>query len=115
LVWLEHWLTTVYTGITIVVSHDTCFLNTVATDIIELQSVLSGRAKSSLATYRGDYCTYENTMAELTKAKLRDKDTLEDKKEKLKEFIGREGKKYDGPAHQSKNGERSCYSVITAG
>jgi len=102
LVWLENWLTTVYSGIAIVVSHDTCFLNTIATDTIELQSVLSGRAKSSLIAYSGDYNTYLKTMEDLTKAQLRNRDAIEAKKDKLKEFIAREGKKYDGPAHQSK-------------
>ena len=62
LVWLEHWLCDVYKGIAVVVSHDTCFLNTIATDIIELQSVINGRAKSSLTTYSGDFRTYEITI-----------------------------------------------------
>lgn len=101
MVWLENWLTTKYTGIAIIVSHDTCFLNSTATDIIELQSVLGGRAKSSLMCYTGDYRTYENTIADLTKAQLRNREAIEAKIDKLKEFIAREGKKYDGPAHQS--------------
>lgn len=90
-----------YSGIAVVVSHDTCFLNTVATDIIELQSVINGRSKSSLTTYTGDYRCYEATIEETTKAQSRVLEQLEAKKEKLREFIGREGKKYDGPAHQS--------------
>ena len=74
LVWLENWLNNVYTGITVVVSHDTCFLNTIGTDIIELQSAMNGRSSSSLIQYAGDYCTYECTLQDTKKNVLRNKD-----------------------------------------
>ena len=117
LVYLEHYLCNVYTGIALIVSHDTCFLNTVCTDIIELQSSINGRTHSSLIQYTGlcyvcmyyvcyvciyiyintgDYNTYVNTMDETRINQTKIKENLLVKIEKLKEFIGREGKKYDG-------------------
>jgi ATPase subunit of ABC transporter with duplicated ATPase domains len=42
LVWLEAWLLR-FDGIALIVSHDTCFLNSVCTDILELRSVLAGQ------------------------------------------------------------------------
>ena len=77
-------------------SHDTCFLNNISTGIIELQSTFNGRSASSLKQYSGDFYTYERVIEDELKARLREKDALDTKKEKLKEFIGREGKKYDG-------------------
>mmetsp|Transcript_9168 Transcript_9168/g.9238 ORF Transcript_9168/g.9238 Transcript_9168/m.9238 type:complete len:786 (+) Transcript_9168:135-2492(+) len=101
LVWLENWLTNKFHGIAVLVSHDSFFLDTVCTDILELRSVLGGHSKGSLVHYSGDYKTYECTVEERKKNIARLKYTQDIQKEKLKEFISREGKKYDSPAHQA--------------
>lgn len=101
LVWLENWLTTRFEGIVLVVSHDRYFLNTICTDVLELRSKLGGQSKSSLEHYSGDYETYEHTLSENKKVQQRARDAYEKEKEKLREFIAREGKKYDNPAHQA--------------
>jgi ATPase subunit of ABC transporter with duplicated ATPase domains len=49
----------------------------------------------------GDYRTYQSTLEDRKKALLRAKASQEMQKDKLKEFISREGKKYDGMTHQS--------------
>lgn len=84
-----------------IVSHDQVFLNAVCTDVLELRSTLAGQSKSSLTHFSGDYDTYENTVAENKKAQARLRLAWEKETEKLREFISREGKKYDNPAHQS--------------
>jgi ATP-binding cassette subfamily F protein 3 len=101
LVWLENWLVNQFTGIAVIVSHDQVFLNAVCTDVLELKSTLAGQSKSSLIHYSGDYDTYENTVEEQKKAQARLRVAYEKETEKLREFISREGKKYDNPAHQS--------------
>jgi len=83
------------------VSHDQCFLNSVCTDILELRSTLAGQSKSTLTAYSGDYQTYQTTLADNKKKLARDRLRQEEKKEKLKEFISREGRKFDNPSHQS--------------
>ena len=77
------------------------FLNEVCTDIIEFKSTLAGQNKSSLIHYSGDFNTYENTKKELKIVQERARIAYEKEKEKLREFISREGKKYDNPAHQA--------------
>ena len=101
LVWLENWLTNHFDGMAIIVSHDQYFLNSVCTDVLELRSTLAGQQKTSLEHYSGDYSTYQNTLAERKIAQTRAKLAYEKEKEKLQEFVSREGKKYDNPAHQS--------------
>lgn len=49
----------------------------------------------------GDYTTYECTLSDRKIAQARARVAFENEKEKLKEFISREGKKYDNPSHQS--------------
>lgn len=68
-----------YTGIALVVSHDTCFLNNIGTDIIELQSCMNGRTSSSLIQYSGDYHTYEVTLEDTKKSVMKNKDVLDGK------------------------------------
>lgn len=101
LVWLENYLLSSFEGILMCVSHDTSFLDTVCTDIYELKSRLGGSARSSLEHYNGDYRTYENTLKENRVMQARQREAFEDKRDKLKEFISREGKKYDTPQHQA--------------
>jgi len=101
LVWLEKWLTETYQGITIVVSHDQSFLNEICTDVLELRSTLAGQKKSSLTHYSGDYQMFVATVEEQSACQSRLKAALDMKKEKLREFIGRDGKKYDNPSHQA--------------
>jgi len=101
LVWLENWLNDTFEGICIVVSHDRFFLDCICTDVLELKSPLGGNSKGSLEHYSGDYATYENTVEEWKKQQTRAREAVEKQKEKLREFISREGKKYDNPAHQS--------------
>ncbi len=101
LVWLEHWLVNYFRGIVLVVSHDQVFLDSICTDILELKSTLAGQSKSALTHYSGDYSTYQNTLEENRIAQERLRLAYEKEKEKLQEFISREGKKYDNPAHQA--------------
>lgn len=101
LVWLEHWLVDKFQGIALVVSHDSCFLDSVCTDILELRSTLAGQAKGQLTAYSGDYATYLVTLSDRKKTLQRAKAAQEIAKDKLKEFIARDGKKYDSPAHQA--------------
>jgi ABC transporter len=61
----------------------------------------TGQLKTSLEHYSGDYQTYQNTLAEKKIVQARAKVAYDKEKEKLKEFISREGRKYDNPAHQS--------------
>ena len=61
----------------------------------------TGQLKTSLEHYSGDYETYQNTIAEKKVVQARARVAYEKEKEKLKEFVSREGKKYDNPAHQS--------------
>jgi ATPase subunit of ABC transporter with duplicated ATPase domains len=51
--------------------------------------------------YHGDYNTFQNTCAEKKVVQNRARLIYEKEKDKLKEFVSREGKKYDNPAHQS--------------
>jgi ATPase subunit of ABC transporter with duplicated ATPase domains len=62
---------------------------------------LLGNSKSTLTHYAGDYATYVNTVAEQKIAQMRLRVAYEKERDKLKEFISREGKKYDNPAHQA--------------
>ena len=84
-----------------VVSHDQVFLNSVCTDILELKSKLAGQSKSALIHYSGDYATYVNTVEEQKIAQQRLRIAFEKERDKLREFIARDGKKYDNPAHQA--------------
>ena len=61
----------------------------------------AGQLKTSLEHYSGDYETYQNTLADKKIVQARARVAYEKEKEKLKEFVSREGKKYDNPAHQS--------------
>ena len=63
LVWLESYLKERFEGILLVVSHDRYFLNEICTDVLELRSRLVGQ-KKALDHYKGDYNTYEKTVAE---------------------------------------------------
>jgi ATPase subunit of ABC transporter with duplicated ATPase domains len=101
LVWLENWLLHNFDGMCIVVSHDSYFLNNICTDIIELRSILAGQKKNSLEQYNGDYNTFKTTVEERKIAQTRARIAYEKEKEKLQEFISREGRKYDNPAHQA--------------
>lgn len=51
--------------------------------------------------YSGDYATYVNTVQEQKVAQQRLRVAFEKERDKLREFIARDGKKYDNPAHQS--------------
>lgn len=101
ILWLETWLLNEFEGSALIVSHDQCFLNSVCTDILELRTILSGYKKSSLTHYSGDYDSYQQTLAETKIAIRRQRAALELQKERLKEFVSREGRKYDGPAFQA--------------
>jgi len=90
-----------FAGILIVVSHDEVFLNSVCTDMLELRSTLAGQQKSTLEHYSGDYETFQNTLRDRRIQQARAREAYEKEKEKLREFISREGKKYDNPAHQA--------------
>lgn len=92
-----------FEGITLVVSHDKCFLNAVCTDTLEFRSTLASQSVSSLTHYAGDFQTYENTLREKKLAQARAREAYETQKDKLKEFVAREGRKYDNPAHQVEN------------
>jgi ATP-binding cassette, subfamily F, member 3 len=101
LVWLEDWLVNTFTGMLVVVSHDSHFLDSVCTDVIEFRSTLSGAKRSSLITFSGDYSTYERTLMEKRINLVKERDTYERTRDHLQEFIAREGKKYDNPSHQA--------------
>lgn len=101
LVWLENYLLSEFAGIAVIVSHDEVFLNAVCTDVLELRSTLAGQQKSTLEHFSGDYDTFQNTLKERRVAQARAREAYEKEKEKLREFISREGKKYDNPAHQA--------------
>jgi ATP-binding cassette subfamily F protein 3 len=101
LVWLEDWLVNKFAGILVVVSHDQFFLDSVCTDVLEMRSPLAGASKSSLEHFSGDYRTYERTLHEKRLNLGRSREAVEKEREKLQEFISREGKKYDNPAHQA--------------
>lgn len=101
LVWLQNYLTNKFEGIAIIVSHDQVFLDEVCTDILELKTVLGGQATSSLEHFSGDFATYQETCAQQRIVQARAFDAYEREKEKLREFINREGKKYDNSGHQN--------------
>eukprot|EP00602_Paraphysomonas_sp_CaronLab_P003067 CAMPEP_0185033886 /NCGR_PEP_ID=MMETSP1103-20130426/23279_1 /TAXON_ID=36769 /ORGANISM="Paraphysomonas bandaiensis, Strain Caron Lab Isolate" /LENGTH=757 /DNA_ID=CAMNT_0027570319 /DNA_START=75 /DNA_END=2348 /DNA_ORIENTATION=+ len=101
LVWLENYLTHRFEGMALIVSHDQYFLDAVCTDILELRSTLAGQKKGALTHFSGDYRSYEVTLEDRRRALARAKAAQELQKDKLKEFISREGKKYDGSGHQS--------------
>lgn len=100
LVWLELWLNEYYRGICVIVSHDTHFLDCVCTDILELRSKAAGQSRTQITQYSGDYTSYFKTLKEKNKAIVRQKHALELQKAKLKDFVTKEGGKYDGPAYQ---------------
>ncbi len=100
LVWLESYINEAFEGILLVLSHDRFFLDEVCSDVLELRSKLVGQ-KPGLEHFRGDFHTYEQTAAERRVVQRRAREAFETKRDKLKEFIAREGKKYDGPAHQA--------------
>jgi ATP-binding cassette, subfamily F, member 3 len=100
-VWLENWLTTSFEGMALIVSHDSYFLNAVCTDVLELRSTLGGHKRGELTHYSGDYRGYEVQLEDRKKTQSRLKAAQEIQKDKLKEFISRDGKKYDGSGHQS--------------
>jgi hypothetical protein len=54
-----------------------------------------------------------NTLAEQKVAQARLRVAYEKEKEKLREFISREGKKYDNPAHQAQ--VRLCCTLVWGG
>ena len=101
LVWLENWLVREFEGIALVVSHDRFFLDAICTDVLELRSRLAGQKKDTLEHFGGDYSTYEHTISESKKVQARSREAYLKEKEKLREFVSREGKKYDNPAHQA--------------
>jgi ABC transporter len=68
---------------------------------LTLSRAHTGQLKTSLEHYSGDYETYQNTLADKKIVQARARVAYEKEKEKLKEFVSREGKKYDNPAHQS--------------
>lgn len=113
MVWLETWLSEHYQGVCIIVSHDTVFLNGVCTDILEMRpvpgsggaaSAPGGGQKSTVAMieqFPGDYKSFCNIIDERKIFIERAATAHQKEKEKLKEFIAREGRKYDNPAHQA--------------
>lgn len=101
LVWLENWLTNYFQGIVLVVSHDTVFLDAITTDILEFKSTLVGHSASALTSYNGDYTNYVAVKEEEKIHQARLRAQYEREREKLQEFISREGKKYDNPQHQA--------------
>lgn len=66
-----------------------------------IRNFFAGNSKSTLVHYSGDYATYVNTVQEQKVAQMRLRVAYEKEREKLREFISRDGKKYDNPAHQS--------------
>jgi ATP-binding cassette subfamily F protein 3 len=101
LLWLEAYLIDTFIGIAVVVSHDKHFLDDICTDIIELRSILGGQKKTSLEQYSGDFSTFAAVVEERSVAQARARLAYEKEKDKLKEFISREGKKFDTPQHQA--------------
>jgi ATP-binding cassette subfamily F protein 3 len=101
LLWLEEYLKDTFAGIAVVVSHDKHFLDDICTDIVELRSTLAGQKKTTLEQYSGDFSTFEAVVEERNLAQSRAREAFLKEKEKLKEFISREGKKYDNPQHQA--------------
>lgn len=97
----QNWLNQQYNGIAIIVSHDRFFLESVCTDIIELRSTLAGQLKNSLDVYSMDYKSYEIELQDRKIVQERARAAYEKEKDKLKEFISREGRKFDNPAHQA--------------
>lgn len=85
----------------LVVSHDTVFLDAITTDVLEFKSTLVGHSASSLTSYNGDYTNYVAVKEEEKIHQARLRVQYEREREKLQEFISREGKKYDNPAHQA--------------
>ena len=65
-----------------------------------------------LTHYSGDYATYGNTVAEQKIAQMRLRVAYEKEKDKLREFISREGKKYDNPAHQAQVSIESLFFFV---
>ncbi len=101
LLWLQSWINNEFSGIALIVSHDECFLNEICTDILELRSVLGGQKKGSLTHFSGDYNSYQQILSEKKIAIRRELAAIEMQKEKLKEFVSREGKKFDSMQHQA--------------
>uniref|UniRef100_A0A7S0ZYN3 ABC transporter domain-containing protein n=1 Tax=Noctiluca scintillans TaxID=2966 RepID=A0A7S0ZYN3_NOCSC len=79
--WLQDYLTA-FTETAILVSHDRHFLDTVATDVIQLNT-------QKLSYYRGGYTTFSETAAEQRLAQQRAYDAQRRQIEHIEEFIGR--------------------------
>ncbi len=111
--WLEHWLLHHHLGITLVVSHDQLFLASLCSDILQLSSALVGPPRSSqLVHFGGDYASYKVTLAEQRALAARLREGYDKEKDKLQEFIRRDGKKYDNPAHQAQVRRRRRRSAV---
>lgn len=110
MVWLETWLSEHYQGVCLIVSHDTVFLNNVCTDILEMRPAPGSASSTAVGNrstvaiieqFQGDYKSFCNIIEERKIFNERASVAHEKEKEKLKEFIAREGRKYDNPAHQA--------------
>lgn len=76
------------------VSHDHSFLSDICTDVLELKAKTS-RYNGAISHFSGDFESYQLSVAERKIAAARERDALEIKREKLQNFIGKEGKKMD--------------------
>eukprot|EP00928_Gymnodinium_smaydae_P023369 TRINITY_DN19313_c0_g4_i1.p1 TRINITY_DN19313_c0_g4~~TRINITY_DN19313_c0_g4_i1.p1 ORF type:complete len:750 (-),score=137.99 TRINITY_DN19313_c0_g4_i1:76-2325(-) len=79
-IWLEHHLTEEFQQTLLIVSHDRNFLNSVVTDIILFEN-------SKLETFRGDYYSFEEVVAERKARQERLFEVQEEKKEHMQKYI----------------------------
>ncbi|MBN8828540.1 MAG: ABC-F family ATP-binding cassette domain-containing protein [Sphingobacteriia bacterium] len=78
--WLENYLKNTFKGILVVISHDTVFLNNLATTILDIDY-------GEIRPYIGNYDNFVVKKQLLAEAKLSERADLEKKIEKMKVFI----------------------------
>ena len=80
--WLEEYLTQQYKGLLLFVSHDIQFLNTVATDILDIDY-------GEIREYPGNYNRFLVKKKEVMEQKLQEKRSVEDKIAHMQKFVDR--------------------------
>jgi ATPase subunit of ABC transporter with duplicated ATPase domains len=80
--WLEEYLIQEYKGLLLFVSHDIKFLNTVSTDILDIDY-------GEIREYPGNYDSFLVKKKELMTQKLQEKQAVEDKIAHMKKFVDR--------------------------
>lgn len=80
--WLEEYLIQEYKGLLLFVSHDIKFLNTVSTDILDIDY-------GEIREYPGNYDDFLVKKKELMTQKLQEKQAVEDKIAHMKKFVDR--------------------------